>query len=193
MFLKNLNLGNEIKCTCELCDGTGIDVNRSGIDGIAVICRCNGRGYYTLKLNEGMQLVQDEQTGVIYKVNNGIIDGFVTLFNELKKRDDVNYVMYSTVEPIKYLLGMFGGVSEPWAIRYSEFLKGKLPLPLKGGNCPKNISEDYGKSEFVIGRCLYTPSLACNKYYTLECWEEFYGEAKTNEEKQKVLKKLTRF
>ena len=42
MFLKNLNLENEIKCTCELCDGTGIDVNRSGIDGLAVICRCNG-------------------------------------------------------------------------------------------------------------------------------------------------------
>lgn len=97
MFLKELELGHETKCTCDSCKGTGIYKGPYEKDDLAVVCPdCNGRGYYTLELNENLQLVQDEKTGVTYKVNNGLIDGIVTLFNELQKRNDVNYVMYST-------------------------------------------------------------------------------------------------
>ena len=97
MYLKELDLGHEVKCTCGACDGTGIYKGGAERDDLGVICNCcNGPGYYVLKLKKNMQLVQDEKNGIVYKVTDGIINGRVTLFSKLQKRDDVNYVMYGT-------------------------------------------------------------------------------------------------
>ena len=53
MYLKELDLGHETKCTCWSCEGTGIYKGISEYDDLGVICRrCKGKGYYTLELNE---------------------------------------------------------------------------------------------------------------------------------------------
>ena len=190
MFLKELDLGHETKCTCGSCKGTGIYKGFAEHDDLGVLCYyCNGRGYYTLELNENMQLVQDEKTGTVYKVSDGLIVGSVSLFNELQKRDDVNYVMYSTGRDFspKYLFEH--GASEINVIRYEEFIQGKLPLPMMQYTCPRQISQSYGNAEFY-NDCGFGCFSDCKKFGTRECWNKFYGEAKTIEEKQNVLKKV---
>ena len=48
MQLRELKLGHEAKCTCEICRGTGVYKSASDNDGLAVVCvLCNGDGYYT--------------------------------------------------------------------------------------------------------------------------------------------------
>lgn len=190
MFLKELDLGHETKCTCESCKGTGIYKGSDEYDDLGVVCHCcNGKGYYTLELNESRQLVQDEKTGVVYEVSNGLIAGSVSLFDELQKRDDVNYVMYPTgiICSPEYLFEH--GASEINVIRYEEFIQGKLPLPMMQYICPRRISQSYGNAEFD-NDCGLVSSLDCKKFGTEECWNKFYGEAKTIEEKQNVLKKV---
>lgn len=191
MFLKELNLGHEAKCTCGACDGTGIYKGYAERDGLGVICNsCNGRGYYILKLDDNMQLVQDEKTGIVYEVNDGIINGYVTLFNGLQKRDDVNYVMYGTGRFFTPEYLFEHGASEINVIRYSEFLEGKLPLPMMQYTCPRQISQSYGNADFdndCRGFGLFSD---CKKFGTQECWEKFYGKAETIEERQNVLRKV---
>ena len=190
MYLKELDLGSIVKCTCMECEGTGIYKGICEKDDLGVICdSCNGRGYYILESSEKTKLVQDEETGIVYKVSNGIISEYVTLFNELKKRDDVNYVMYGTGRLFspKYLFKH--GASEINVIRYSEFLEGKMPLPMVKYSCPRQISQNYGH-EIFDNDCKIGYFSDCNKFGTKECWEKFYGEAKTTEEKQNVLKKI---
>lgn len=190
MYLKELDLGHETKCTCGACEGTGIYKGFAERDDLGVICnRCKGKGYYTLELNENLQLVQDEKTGVVYKVNGGLIVGSVSLFNGLQKRDDVNYVMYSTGNACSPKSLFEDGVSKINVIRYEEFIQGKLPLPMKQYYCPKKISDFYGDSKFD-NDCKLGNFSDCKKYGTQECWDKFYGEAKTVEEKQNVLKKI---
>ena len=190
MFLKELNLGHETKCTCGSCKGTGIYKGFSEHDDLGVVCHyCNGKGYYILELNENKQLVKDEKTGTVYKVSDGLIVGSVSLFNELQKRDDVNYVMYSTgrIFSPEYLFEH--GASEINVIRYEEFIQGKLPLPMMQYTCPRQISQSYGNAEFD-NDCGFGIFSDCKKFGTQECWNKFYGEAKTIEEKQNVLKKV---
>ena len=190
MFLKELNLGHETKCTCAACDGTGIYKGFLERDDLGVICNyCNGKGYYILELNQNMQLVQDEKNGIVYTVNEGIIDGCVTLFNGLQKRDDVNYVMYGTGRAFSPEYLFEHGASEINVIRYSEFLEGKLPLPMMQYTCPRQISQNYGNAEFD-NDCMIGLISDCKKFGTQECWEKFYGEAQTIEEKQNVLRKV---
>ena len=190
MFLKELNLGHETKCTCAACDGTGIYKGFLEHDDLGVICNyCNGRGYYTLKLDDNMQLVQDEKNGIVYTVNEGIIDGCVTLFNGLQKRDDVNYVMYGTGRAFSPEYLFEHGASEINVIRYEEFIQGKLPLPMMQYTCPRQISQSYGNAEFD-NDCMIGLISDCKKFGTQECWKKFYGEAQTIEEKQSVLRKV---
>lgn len=190
MYLKELNLGHTVKCTCYSCEGTGIYKGISEHDDLGVICSsCNGKGYYALKLGKNTHLVQDETTNVVYKVIDGIIVGFVTLFNGLQRRNDVNYVMYGTgrVFSPKYLFEH--GASEINVIRYSEFLEGNLPLPMMQYTCPRQITQSYGR-EFFDNDCGLGCFSDCKKFGTQECWEKFYGKAKTIAEKQNVLRKV---
>lgn len=191
MFLKELNLGHEAKCTCESCKGTGLNKGWSERDDLAIICyNCNGKGYFTLKLDESIQLVQDEKMGVIYEVNDGIVVGSVCLFDKLQKRDDVNYVVYGTGKTLspKYLFEH--GATKNNVISYEEFVEGKLPLPMMQMTCPKQISRWYGNGEFKNNCGIGGDASDCEKFETHGCWDKFYGEAKTVEEKQKVLRKL---
>lgn len=191
MYLKELDLGHETKCTCGACEGTGICKGFAEYDDLGVICeRCKGKGYYTLELNENLQLVQDEKTGAVYKVNGGLIVDSVSLFNGLQKRDDVNYVMYSTGNACSPEYLFEHGANKINVIRYKEFIQGKLPLPMEQYTCPKKISYIYGDSKFDNDCILLGSFSNCKKYGTQECWDKFYGEAKTVEEKQNVLKKI---
>lgn len=190
MFLKELELGHEAKCICGSCEGTGIYKGFAERDDLGVVCyHCNGKGYYTLELDENIQLVQDEKTKTIYEVNRGLIVGTVCLFNELKKRDDVNYVMYSTgrVFSPEYLFEH--GASEINVIRYEEFMQEKLPLPMMKYTCPRQISQNYGNGNFD-NDCEIGLFSECKKFGTQECWNKFYEGAKTIEEKQNVLKRV---
>lgn len=190
MFLKELNLGHEVKCTCGACKGTGIYKGVAERDDLGVICSyCNGKGYYTLELNQNMQLVQDEKTGIVYRVNEGIIDGHVALFDKLQKRDDVNYVMYGTGRFFSPEYLFEHGASEINVIRYSEFLEGKLPLPMMQYTCPRQLSQRYGNAEFN-NDCGWGSFSDCEKFGTQECWKKFYGDAETIAEKQNVLRKI---
>ena len=65
-----------------------------------------------------------------------------------KKRDDVNYVMYGTGRFFSPEYLFDHGASEINVIRYSEFLEGKLPLPMMQYTCPRQISQNYGNAEF---------------------------------------------
>ena len=132
-----------------------------------------------------MHLFKDENSGIVYIVKDGIIYEWITLFDKLQRRDDIKYVMYGTgrfFSP-KYLFEH--GASEVEVIRYSDFLKGKLPLPMMEYTCPRLISQKYGKGNFDNDCLVYN----CGKFGTSECWEKFYGDAKTVEEKQKVMKR----
>ena len=139
-----------------------------------------------------MQLVQDEKTGIVYRVNEGIIDGHVALFNKLQKRDDVNYVMYGTGRFFSPEYLFEHGASEIDVIRYSEFLEGKLPLPMMQYTCPRQLSQSYGKAEFN-NDCGWGSFSDCKKFGTQECWKKFYGDAETIAEKQNVLRKINNF
>ena len=55
--------------------------------------------------------------------------------------------------------------------------------------CPRQISQSYGNAEFD-NDCEFGCFSDCKKFGTQECWKKFYGEAKTIEEKQNVLKKV---
>lgn len=190
MFLKELDLGNETKCTCTSCRGTGVYKGVAERDGLAVVCySCNGKGYYTLKLYENVHLVQDEKTGVVYKVNNDIIVDCVSLFDKLQRRDDVNYVTYATEYVLSPRYLFEHGASEINVISYREFLQGKMPLPMMQYTCPRQISQNYGNT-FFDNNCGFGSFSNCSKFGTQECWEKFYGDAETIEEKQKVLRKI---
>ena len=190
MHLKKLDLGNKIKCTCGFCEGTGIYKGNAERDDLGVLCHdCNGKGYNNIKLEENMQLVKDKKTGTIYKVEDGIIVGKIKLFKKLQKRDDVNYVMYATGKCFspKYLFEH--GASEINVISYEDFLQGNFPLPITQYTCPRQISQYYGKGEFY-NDCANGTFSECKKFKTQECWDKFYGEAKTIDQKRKVLKKV---
>lgn len=184
-------MGNEAKCTCGACRGTGVYKGFRERDGLGVICSaCNGKGYNTLALNEKMRLVQDEENGIVYQVKGGIINGRVELFTELKKREDIKYVMYGTARffSSEYLFDQ--GANSIEVITYSEFLKGKLPLPMMKYTCPMELTQKYGSDgEFDCN--FYSGFFSdCKKYGTLECWKKFYGDAETIEEKQDVLRRI---
>ena len=98
MYLKELDLKDGVKCTCEVCNGTGVFKGYSEKDDIGVLCHyCNGKGYntvYSKMDSHDIMLVEDEKTKIIYKVVDGIIEDSVTLFDKLQIRDDIKYVMY---------------------------------------------------------------------------------------------------
>ena len=186
MHLKELDLGQDIKCTCESCKGTGIYKGFTEHNDLGVVCmRCNGNGYYILKLEENTKLCQDEKTGSVFTVNDGLIVGEVKLFDKLQTRNDVNYVIYSTGKILspEYLFEQ--GASYDEIIRYEEFRQGKLPLRITQYICPGELSQNYGIPRFD-NDCHIFSYLKCEKYGTQECWDLFYGDAKTREEKQKA-------
>lgn len=190
MYLRELELGKKTKCVCESCKGTGIFKGFAEKDDLGVICwNCNGKGYYTLKLNDRVQLVQDEKTGIVYEVKEGHIWCEVELFTKLQKRDDVNYVVYSTSRVFSPEYLFEHGASEINVITYKEFLKGEYPLPMMEYTCPRYLSQLYGHADFD-NNCNIGTFESCRKYGSKECWNKFYGDAKTVKEKQKVMKKI---
>ena len=194
MVLKDVNLGHEVKCTCELCRGTGIYKGQNDQDGLAVVCVfCNGEGYYTLKLNKEVQLVKEEQTGVIYKVKGGMIDKPVELFHGRKKRDDVSYVMYGTDHLATMSAYLEKGATKDNIIKYQDFLDGMLPIPMSELVCPQQFMQYYGRESFFDDCPPEIGSFSeCDKHGTEECWDRFYGNAATPDEIQAVLRKVKR-
>lgn len=196
MYLKKLKLGNEAKCICEACNGTGLYVGFTERNGLAVICNaCNGKGYYTLELNESRQLVQDEKNGVVYKVNDGIITDRIRLFDKLQRRDDVKYVMYGTGRVLSPEYLFEHGANEINVISYNNFLKGEFPIPAMQYTCPAELAQSYEDSSFDDSICMKFCGFNslfsdCKNYGSEECWNKFYGNAKTIKEKQKRLKNM---
>ena len=71
MFLKDLNIVNEIKCTCNSCNGTGIYKNKRR--KLESLCDyCFGKGYIEHKANEKIRLIKDEDNKVVYEIENGV-------------------------------------------------------------------------------------------------------------------------
>lgn len=86
MFLKDLNIVNEIKCTCNSCNGTGIYKNKRR--KLESLCDyCFGKGYIELKANEKIILIKDEENNVVYEIENGVIIGSLELFEKLRDRN----------------------------------------------------------------------------------------------------------
>ena len=188
--LEELALKRSIKCTCTNCNGTGIHVGTTKRNGLGIICYyCNGKGYNTLLLRNNIGLVKDEEQNIGYEVKNGIIIGTIKLFDKLQIRDDVKYVMYSAGKNFSPNYLFEHGASEINIITYKEFINGALPLPMMQYTCPAKISLQYGKGEF-FNDCDIGSFENCKKFGTQECWEKFYGKAKTIEEKQNVLKRV---
>ena len=190
MQLEEINIGNEVKYECNECKGTGIHKGWAEGDDLGTVCpSCNGAGYKILKINNNIKLIQDINTKTIYVGDNNTILGVFNPFNEIKKRKDVNYVAYATG---KYLTPNFlfkRGIDETNIIKYEDFLKGKLPLPIMHTTCPKEFVLIYGDVSFD-NECPNTNY--CSKYGTTECWDKFYENKKTSEEKQKILKRIRR-
>ena len=194
MILKELNLGKRVRCTCGSCEGTGIYKGFLEGEDLGVICSsCNGTGYYILNMKDNMQLVMDEERNIIYVVENGIVSYPVELFKELKRRDDVNYVMYGTGRNFSTSWLFKHYASEINVITYEEFLNGYLPLPMRQYTCPRQISQDYGDGSFKY-ECHKCHSLfsECPNYGKMDCWNAFYEDAKTIEEKQAVLRMVNK-
>ena len=188
MYLKELHLGHEAKCTCGSCKGTGVYKGFAEKEDLGVVCSsCNGTGFYTLKLDEQTQLVKDEGTGIVYVVEDGMIEGSVKLFDGLQVREDVKYVVYGTGRVFSPDYLFKHGATDVEVVRYSDFVNGKLPLPLENYTCPRFISQSYGNADFD-NDCRLGLMSDCDKYGTQECWDKFYGDAKTVEEKQDVLR-----
>ena len=195
MTLDELNLGKKVRCVCGSCDGTGIYKGFLERDDLGVICQsCNGTGNYVLNIRDNMQLVRDNTNGVVYLVKDGIISHTIELFEELNRRDDVNYVMYGTSRYFSPTWLFEHGASEINVIRYEEFLNGALPLPMREYTCPGYLSQNYGDSSFendCFGHGAHSFS-DCSLYGKMECWAKFYGDAKTIEEKQAVLRMINK-
>ncbi len=195
MILEELKTGKKVRCVCESCEGTGIYKGVAEHDDLGVICHyCNGTGNYVLNVEDNMQLVRDNNNGVVYVVIDGIISHQVELFKELNRRTDVNYVMYGTGRFFSPTYLFEHGASEINVIRYEEFLNGVLPLPIKEYVCPRQLSQDYGDCSFdndCFSHC--SGSFAkCDKYGKLECWNKFYDGAQTIDEKQAVMRMINK-
>ena len=90
-----------IKCNCSNCRGTGLSTRLSEHNGVATICsECNGKGYHLKTLGYHEKLFADEETGIVYSVIDSKIMDTVNLFNGLKVRKDIKYVIYEIFEPI---------------------------------------------------------------------------------------------
>ena len=193
MYLKELDFGKEVKCDCKDCSGTGVYKGWREQRDLGVVCnKCNGRGYYVLSLNEKVQLAKDEKTGIVYEVINDEICGTVKLFNGLKQRGDVKYVMYGTGFTFcpEYLFEH--GANEINLISYKEFLNGELPLPMTKYVCPRYIEAYYENKNYSNDCPTCMSTTECEYWGKTKCWDEFYGDAETIEEKREVLKKLIR-
>ena len=190
MVLKELNVGHEAKCTCELCKGTGVYKGYMEADGLAMVCNfCNGKGYYTIPINNETVLLQDDNTGIIYKVRHAMIEKPVELFTGMRKRDDVEFVAYATSKA-RYPKEMKKrGATEANIISYEEFLNGVLPLPMEKGSCPREFTQYYGNEVFE-NSCSGAEFSDCPKFATGECWDQFYGTATTTIDVQNVLRKI---
>ena len=188
--LKYLDLGKEVKCVCESCNGTGVNVVDAKRDGLAIICSgCNGKGYYIEKFENGVRLMRDLLAGnVYYKVKiefDKMIGERVKLFDKLILRDDVEYVMYTLHRMYypEYLLE--DDLDEIKVVRYSEFINGKYPLPIMQYTCPHLVDDKY----CIEGLCERDTS-CCKKFGSHECWDKFYGDAKTIEQRREKMKSL---
>lgn len=200
MTLDELNIGKRVRCVCGSCKGTGIYKGMTEKDDLGVICyNCNGTGNYILNIEDNMQLVRDNQNGVVYVVEDGVITHSTELFEELKRREDVNYVMYATSRVFSPTWLFEHGASEINVIRYEEFLNGMLPLPMREYTCPGYMIQNYGNNKYNTEYNCYDhgaygshPFSDCSLYGTMECWDKFYGDAKTIEEKQNVLRMINK-
>lgn len=188
MVLKELNLGDEAKISCASCQGTGVYKNIAKYGDLGTVCTyCNGSGFHVIKINKNNKLFQDEETGVVYRSKNGIIGHTVKLFSRLEKREDITYVIYPTSIDCSPKQLFETGASEICIITYKEFYNGMLPMPMMQYTCPKEFSHRYRRDEF---NCYFNSFSDCNSFGHRECWDEFYGEAKTIKEKQAVLRKI---
>ncbi|MDD3341197.1 MAG: hypothetical protein PHN72_03235 [Bacilli bacterium] len=189
MSVGELQLKRELKCTCSSCDGTGIYKLFSKKEDVGVICTdCNGLGYqvFTDEKNEIIQFGQDK---FVYQVEQGAIEYPVKLFTQLVRRNDIHYVIHSTSGLFQPEHLFDNGTDEMHVIKYEDFYNGVLPMPIIQQTCPRQLSLIYGNSEFD-NDCPFGCFLDCKKFGEIECWDKFYGNAKTIEEKQAVLKKI---
>lgn len=189
MIVTNKELGDQIKCNCPSCNGTGIYKGFTTRGDLAVVCStCNGSGYYILKNDKNARFEYDENTNTIYGINNN--EPFeATIFKELHVIDNINYVIYDTQYRLTSNYLFEHGIDKVYIIKYSDFLNGKLPLPLMEYTCPAFILQNYGDEQFD-NDCPLGSFIDCTKFGKEECWNKFYGKAKTLEEKQKLLTKL---
>ena len=185
MSLKELKLGKAVKCTCDLCRGTGL--NRPNINEakIGFICsNCNGRGYTILNLEDNLDLFQDSASGAIYLVKDAMIEKRVELFNGLEIRSGIDYVTY-----LPNRGQQLEDLEATSIIPYERFVSGEYPLPNEKDNCPRKFTSLYGSHVFENG-CTTEDCKKCKKYESGDCWDAFYGNAITPDELQHVLRKV---
>lgn len=181
----------EIKYVCDICKGTGIYKGCAEKEGLGVVCRiCYGKGYHTLQLKPTDEVLRDDKSEMLYIVNNEKIRLKIREFNSLNIRDDIKYVVFYTGRIFSPEFLFKKGADEVNVIRYSKFIEGDLPLPLQKYTCPQQFSRNYYLSETFKNDCINGLIEKCKKYGKNDCWEKFYGDAKTNKEKQKVLKMM---
>ena len=202
-YLDKLDLGANVKCNCSSCNGYGFHSYRDFGDSIGVICStCNGTGYEYQHFSDSYYVVKDADTGITYYVVSSEICGQIFLFNGLNVNSNVDYVMYFNsahlvndqfFETSKDFFAV--GVNKDEIISYKKFLAGRLPLPMEKYACPAWITfgEFKNNCEDICGNKHYSELYRnCPKYGNKECWELFYGNAKTAGEKQEVLRTMKR-
>ena len=188
-----MRCGDSLKCTCESCNGTGIFKSSMEQGYLGIICNnCNGRGYYSLKKSKKIKICEDEKKKkyILYEVMGKVNKKNIELFKKIKKRRNVKYVIYGTGLALsdEYIFQL--GIEEPFIISYSDFLMGKVPLPIEKLTCPRQLCRDY-KNDLFDNSCLQIGYYSdCKKFDTQECWEKFYGDAKSIDDKQAVLKRI---
>lgn len=168
IVLKSIDDKN-IKCTCEICDGSGIEVIEKTK---GVICsNCSGKGYYFYQLESHEQFFQDYQSQNMYIVEDGIIKEYINVkpFKGLKILDNVVDIMIKN----KYN----GKVSNSFS--YKDFLKGYLPRLYSEYGCPSEFLNQYNELDFCE-KCQKCNTIngcsRCDKYENRdECWEAFYN------------------
>ena len=120
---------------------------------------------------------------------DGKIKESLNLFKQLNKRKNVKYVLYeagitSTPDRARNL-----GANDFNLVKYEDFMKGNIPLPMENYTCPMKISQNNGEGNFSENCDYWGAFSQCEFYGKKECWEKFYGNAKSPAEKQKILKK----
>lgn len=191
MILGKFDLGKEIKLVCKDCNGTGLARNYiRNKDHLAGICdKCIGKGYVVYIDTENKTIRRHKNNDIIcyIKDNDKGKEEKVELFQKLNVLDNIDYVIFinSNIYSLEALRNY--GANEINIIRYSEFLDGMIPLPCMTVYCPKEFSRIYGQGGFDEV-CRIPEVLDCGNAKKRNCWDVYYGNAKTIKERQAILK-----